>query len=174
MDRYCLFMVKTAKQLASNRRYMARRRACPETNAILRTSAKRCWNSGGNLRQREYLERLKERDFFKWKARRSYITLTADELRELWDKQGGRCPLTGRDLDKNSEIDHILPIARGGDNSKDNSRWVCRDVNQAKHALTDDEFFNLCKKVTESKAYTEWIGKQLICSLPFQAGREPR
>jgi len=153
---------KTAKQLASNRRYMARRRASPETNALLRASAKKCWENGGNIRQREYLARLKERDFFKWKARRSYITLTADELRELWDKQGGKCALTGRPLNKDAEIDHILPIARGGDNSKENSRWLCRQVNQAKHALTDDEFFILCRSVMESKAYTEWIGQQLM------------
>lgn len=155
-------MEKTAKQKASNRRYMARRRASPETNAMLRASAKKCWDNGGNVRQREYLERLKERDFFKWKARRSYITLTADELRELWQEQNGKCVLIGISLNNCAELDHILPIARGGDNSKKNSRWLCREVNQAKHSLTDEEFFKLCRAVTESKAYTEWIGKQLM------------
>lgn len=158
-------MPKTAKQLASNRRYMARRRACPETNALIRASAKKCWDNGRNARQRDYLDRLKKHDFFKWKARRSYIMLTAEELRGLWEKQNGLCALTGRQLDENAEIDHILPIAKGGDNSVDNSRWLCRAANQAKHALTDDEFFNLCREIVESKPYTEWIGKQLMEAL---------
>lgn len=154
--------MKTANQLASNRRYMARRRACPETNAILKESAKKCWENGANIRQREYLNRLKERDFFKWKARRSYIMLTADELRELWEDQNGKCALTGRVLKKDAEIDHILPISKGGDNSMSNSRWVCREANQAKHAMTDEDFFILVKLITESKAYTEWIGRRIM------------
>lgn len=155
-------MPKTAQQLASNRRYMARRRASPETNAILRASAKKCWENGGGTRQAQYLAELKRKDFFKWKARRSYIMLSAEELKRLWQEQGGKCGLTGIQLDGTAELDHILPISKGGDNSYENSRWLCRDVNQAKHKLTDEEFFEICRLVTQSKAYTEWIGKQLI------------
>lgn len=88
--------------------------------------------------------------------------LTADELQELWNKQKGVCALTGRKLDKDAEIDHIVPISRGGDNSINNSRWLCRQANQAKHSLTDDEFFRLCSEVAKSQPYTEWIGKQLM------------
>jgi len=154
-------MPKTSKQLASNRRYMARRRASPETNAILRAAAKKCWDGGGDVRQREYLQRLKARDFFKWKARRSYIALSAIQLHELWEKQNGLCALTGRALDVMAEIDHILPIAKGGDNSPSNSRWLCREANQAKHCLTDEQFFELCRLITTSATYTEWIGRRL-------------
>jgi 5-methylcytosine-specific restriction endonuclease McrA len=141
---------------------MARRRASPETNAILRASAKKCWENGAGGRQREYLAELKQRDFFRWKARRSYIVLSADDLRRLWDGQGGKCALTGRALDDTAELDHIVPVSRDGDNSYGNSRWLCRPVNQAKHNLTDDEFFEMCRQVTQSEAYTEWIGKQLM------------
>lgn len=155
-------MPKTPQQLASNRRYMARRRASPETNAMLRATAKKCWDGGGDVRQREYLKRLKERDFFKWKARRSYIALSASQLQSLWEKQQGLCALTGRPLDVTSEIDHILPISKGGDNSTGNSRWLCREANQAKHCLTDEQFFELCRLITTSTAYTEWIGRRLL------------
>ncbi len=141
---------------------MARRRACPETNAILRASAKTCWDNGGGGRQRQYLLDLKKRDFFKWKARRSYIMLSADELRRLWESQDGKCGLTSRPLDKTAELDHILPISQGGDNSYGNSRWLCRDVNQAKHKLTDGEFFQLITEVIQGRAYTEWIGKRIL------------
>jgi 5-methylcytosine-specific restriction endonuclease McrA len=83
-------------------------------------------------------------------------------LKFIWNKQNGLCALTGRPLDNNSELDHIIPISRGGDNSIENYRWLCRDANQAKHSLTDEEFFNLCKAITESNLYTEWIGKQIM------------
>jgi len=155
-------MPKTHKQIMANRRYMARRRASPETNAILRATAKKCWDGGGGIRQREYLNRLKEQDFFRWKARRSYIMLSADELRRLWESQGGKCALTGCELDASAELDHKLPISKGGDNSYDNSRWLCRAANQAKRDLPDYEFFALINSITTSKAYTEWIGRELI------------
>lgn len=163
-------MPKTPQQLASNRRYMARRLASPEMRAKTLAAARIAWKSGRNVRQREYLERLKARDFFKWKSRRSYIALSANQLRELWEKQNGFCALTGRPLDVMAEIDHILPIAKGGDNSLSNSRWLCREANQAKHCLTDEQFFELCRVITTSIAYTEWIGRRLVEALANSAG----
>lgn len=61
------------------------------------------------------------------------------------------CALTGRPLDFNKpdtyEYDHILPIARGGDNSIDNLQIVCPEANRAKGMMTDQEFLELCKEV---------------------------
>lgn len=61
------------------------------------------------------------------------------------------CALTGRPIDFNKpdtyEYDHILPIARGGDNSLDNLQIVCPEANRAKGMMTDQEFIELCKEV---------------------------
>ena len=132
---------------ANNKRYMANQRRDPEGNARIRAAAKKCWHGGGAERQREYLDRLKRRDYFAWKARKSYIHLTAEQLRQLWEEQEGLCALTGRPLDDDAQVDHVVPKSRGGDDAYENSRWLCAEANQAKYNLLDDEFLALCREV---------------------------
>lgn len=43
----------------------------------------------------------------------------------------------------NFSIDHILPIARGGDPGLNNCQLVCKSCNGAKCDLTDDEYKQL-------------------------------
>ena len=67
------------------------------------------------------------------------------------------CALTGRPLEFNEpqtyEYDHILPTARGGDNSIDNLQLLCPEANQAKGMMTDDEFKDLCREVIIHAGY---------------------
>lgn len=66
----------------------------------------------------------------------------------LWKEQRGLCALTGDKLTRqNAEVDHIIPVAKGGNNERDNLRWTTHDANQAKRALSDEDFLLLCKKV---------------------------
>jgi len=148
-----------------NREHMARQRATAEGAASQRAAAHKCWQNGGAARQQDYLDRLRKNDFFRWKARKSYITLTEAQLRGLWERQKGLCALTGRALDHHAEIDHILPKTRGGDDTMENSRWVCHAANQAKHNLTDPEFFTICRDVMTAQTYTEWIGREMLARL---------
>jgi len=64
-----------------------------------------------------------------------------------------KCYLTGQDINiyetRTYEFDHILPASRGGDNSLDNLGICTKEANQAKRALTKDEFYKLCKSVVE-------------------------
>jgi 5-methylcytosine-specific restriction endonuclease McrA len=70
------------------------------------------------------------------------------EISRLWKKQRGICPVTGRRLNReNAQIDHILPITRGGTHDIANLRWVHKDINYAKRDLIDAEFFRLCLDV---------------------------
>ncbi len=70
------------------------------------------------------------------------------EISLLWKKQRGICPVSGRRLNKQTaQLDHIIPIKRGGDSSIENLRWVHRDVNYAKRDLLDHEFLSLCLEV---------------------------
>jgi 5-methylcytosine-specific restriction endonuclease McrA len=77
-------------------------------------------------------------------ARASY-----KELASLWKIQRGMCVLTERRLNRqNCQLDHIIPIVRGGSSTIENLRWVHRDVNYAKRDLFDEEFIALCQEVT--------------------------
>lgn len=66
-------------------------------------------------------------------------------LTDLFDKQDGRCALSGRPIriGVDAELDHIIPVSRGGMNVIDNYQWLHADVNQAKRGLLDSEFLAL-------------------------------
>ncbi len=78
-----------------------------------------------------------------------------DDLVEIWDRQGGRCALSGWELTKklgsgtvytNCSIDRI-DSSRGYE--KENIQLVCRAINVAKSDLTPEAFLLLCGAVTE-------------------------
>ena len=80
---------------------------------------------------------------------------TFREIARLWKAQRGRCALTGRRLDREAQLDHILPRARGGGDEITNLRWVCNAANLAKRDMTDAEFETLCADVMR------WIGERI-------------
>lgn len=76
------------------------------------------------------------------------VTQLMISLATKWKTQKGLCALSGIKLTRdNAEIDHIIPISRGGQSVMDNLRWVMKDVNRAKQGLLDPEFFDLIKKI---------------------------
>ena len=67
------------------------------------------------------------------------------------------CELTGQTIDLTKDdyqIDHIIPVSRGGTNELENMAFVIPQVNLAKSNLTNDEFVELCKQVCEHFGYT--------------------
>jgi 5-methylcytosine-specific restriction endonuclease McrA len=147
-------MPKTPEQKERNRLNAARRRReNPEREAEI---SKRAWENGGRERAAERNRRKKASDFFGYRVqfiRRHNRAITADDLRTLWEAQDGRCALTGEPLQMiadrgvGPELDHIVPITRGGTSELSNLRWVTHRVNRAKGNLTDEEFFALCRSV---------------------------
>lgn len=75
----------------------------------------------------------------------------AEQLKHLFDLQGGLCALTGDVLrpGSNASLDHIVPRSRGGSDELTNLRWTTFHANVAKRDLTDEEFKTLCRKVSE-------------------------
>lgn len=63
-----------------------------------------------------------------------------------------KCYLTGVDinlLEDDYELDHIIPVSRGGLNTLDNLGILSKKANQAKSNLLVNEFIDLCKQVIE-------------------------
>ena len=79
-----------------------------------------------------------------------FFDVTADDLRELWADQDGKCILSGRTLDFTAHIDHIIPTSKGGTSVKENLRWLDPHVNWARKNFTDEEFVNMCLDVVKN------------------------
>ncbi len=74
----------------------------------------------------------------------------AKTFASLWKEQRGVCALTGTRLTRrNAELDHIIPVSKGGTNDRSNLRWTTKDANQAKRGLSDFDFISLCKAVVD-------------------------
>lgn len=117
-----------------------------------KTGVKQCVDCTSYI-SKSVRDQLKKK-FFDRKARNAsgiaYSILAAKMLWSLWKEQRGRCALTGVRLTReNCEIDHIIPKSKGGTNDRLNLRWLLSDVNQAKRALTDEEFINMCQSVVD-------------------------
>ena len=75
-------------------------------------------------------------------------TITAMDLWKIAKKQKLICALTEVKLtSENISVDHILPKLLGGKNVPSNIRLVTKNVNFAKHTMTDKEFVELCRRV---------------------------
>jgi hypothetical protein len=75
------------------------------------------------------------------------------QLKELFDKQNGKCPYTGEDLTigGNAELDHIVSKSNGGKNILSNFQWTLRVINRMKSSCNDDEFLKIIKQIYEHK-----------------------
>jgi hypothetical protein len=65
---------------------------------------------------------------------------TKRELFALWQKQGGRCALTGLPIVGRAHLDHIEARSGGGNNLIANLQWTDGMANQAKATNTVAEF----------------------------------
>lgn len=74
--------------------------------------------------------------------------ITLGELRQILKAQNYRCALTNEILTaENLSLDHIVPIAEGGDFSAANCQLVTADVNRAKNTMREDAFIAMCERV---------------------------
>ena len=108
---------------------------------------------------RAYNRILREKHFFKWRARltnRSGKNVTAQELATLWKNQRGHCALSGTKLGRDAHLDHIVPVSKNGKTSLENLRWLDPWVNVARQNLSDEIFVSKCRQVAE------WIGRRIM------------
>ena len=73
---------------------------------------------------------------------------TAAYIRARLESQGYRCALSGVALTpETTQMDHAMPLSRGGTHDATNLLCVTADVNRAKGRMTVDEFVSLCCRV---------------------------
>jgi 5-methylcytosine-specific restriction endonuclease McrA len=73
---------------------------------------------------------------------------TAKRIRRLIEIQDFRCAMTGIELKpEDANLDHIIPVAAGGDHSMGNVQIVHRVINQMKSTLRKDAFIEWCRRV---------------------------
>lgn len=64
-----------------------------------------------------------------------------DEITAMYESQEGLCAYCECDLNGIYEVDHMLPISRGGANDWPNLAITCSWCNRSKHNKTTEEFF---------------------------------
>ena len=83
-------------------------------------------------------------------AKRTGYSATRAEIRQLISDQDYRCSLSGIQLTpENAALDHILPVANGGTHLIENLQVLDERINRMKNTLSNDEFIDLCRKVTQ-------------------------
>lgn len=98
------------------------------------------------------------------------VSLTSDDLVEMWAAQDGRCAISGMPLTHhrrgsgdsamagnsltNGSIDRINPR---GDYVIDNVHLVCSGVNLMRRGLELDEFLTWCRQVADHQS-RQWRG----------------
>ena len=75
---------------------------------------------------------------------------------EAWGGTKVKCYLTGKEIDimtDNYQLDHKVPIAKGGTNEISNMRPVLPYANLSKSDMTVEEYLDLCKTVLTNFGY---------------------
>lgn len=106
---------------------------------------------------RNHLKNIKEHNRTKKKPRKIEITL--QDLKQLWEKQNGRCPYTGWELenpqntfDKMKRSPRRASVDRidsNKDYTKDNIEFVSLIAQYAKNTFSKQELIDFCKTVAD-------------------------
>ncbi len=88
--------------------------------------------------------------------------------RQLMRRQGNTCVYCGyRRRAASLDIDHIVPVVKGGSNDTGNLQVICRPCNQRKGDQTDEEFRARYRRLVPSRLLTP--PRQRITQAEFRA-----
>lgn len=75
-----------------------------------------------------------------------------DLLKKIGDNP--KCYLTGVKIDlKDSssyQLDHIIPVSLGGENSLENCGLTCPEANMMKHSMTLEQLYKMCSLILKN------------------------
>lgn len=86
------------------------------------------------------------------KLYKKYVKRTS-EITKYYNKiiENPYCYLTGVKIDfldrESFQLDHIIPVSKGGTNDIDNMGLCCKNANIAKSNMTKEELIELCRKI---------------------------
>lgn len=128
------------KVAASNKAYYEKRKALgikPNRDPERRKKSLSKWMAN---RTPEDLEKRRKLQHAVSNARRARLKkakvgrVTAKDLSALLESQGYRCKLCGTDISAKKDLDHIMPIARGGSHTLEKLQYLCPPCNRRKWA----------------------------------------
>ena len=94
----------------------------------------------------------------RFKSRGEYMeTYTYHDALEHLGGTNLICYLSGTPINiltDDYQLDHILPVSKGGTNELVNMAIACPEANQMKGGLTNEELFYWCQKILEHNGYT--------------------
>jgi hypothetical protein len=98
-----------------------------QENAEKIKAVKKAWLAANKLRTRVYVENRRVRKLANGGSH------TAEQIEALYIRQRERCAGCNKSIRKYYEIDHIIPITRGGSNNISNIQLLCLPCNRTKH-----------------------------------------
>lgn len=146
---------------------MRKMRADPKWLDAHLVKRRRDWRAKWRKKEQAYHALYREQHPWEWRVRNLKRNIskeiTVEWLRAVWARQDGKCALSGRPLDiRTAEVDHILPISRGGTHDLRNLRLVVSEANYAKHGMTDEELLALCRDIIAQSQIPELIGRAIL------------
>lgn len=164
-SRQCMQCYKTSEALARKSAYDTQRHR-ERSSEVSEYNKSYYMENAGRIRantlkyKAENLEAVKERDRAYFRSERGLLRLrvgsskrralvngadgefTRDDILDAMDRQGKTCaaPWCDADLSIGYDVDHIIPLSRGGSNWPDNLQCLCPTCNRSKGAKTMDEW----------------------------------
>lgn len=76
--------------------------------------------------------------------------LSSDERIAIYNKMSGHCAYCGELMDfKDMQVDHVIPLRKGGEDKPENMVPACRSCNHYKSTLTVEQFRKAIERMPE-------------------------
>lgn len=112
-----------------------------------------CANRHKNLKEREHGFSVSELNAIATAARHRgwRFFLTTKDLEEVWERQGGKCALTGTPMTKTPRTWSIDRIDNSCGYWLDNIQLVLKRVNMMRGGLSIDDFVRTCEDIANNR-----------------------
>ena len=152
---------KTKDQFNKNIRNLDRDGISKQCKACRKENYKRLKQEEDNSKRLVNLLKIRLHDaIVRSKKKNLYIDIDLEFLKELWNKQNGKCALTNFDMDckitSKKENPYVLSLDRkdpAKGYTKDNVQLVCYSANVMKSTLSISELKKFCKAIINNYNY---------------------
>lgn len=120
-------------------------------NKLVYTTRIKTWRAKNKLKLAELHSRRRARQ-----KGNGVCRVSAKDLLSMLRRQQGECYLCGRPM-KNPNVDHIIPIDKGGRHAIGNLAWACRECNRNKrNVLLVEIRYGRSRIYTSINPSTQW------------------